>query len=90
MQSIYKYTLGGGKNESLQIPLGGRFLSVQVQRGEITLWFLIDKNVFIPERRFFSCYMTGEDISTDDKDVFLGTVQLMQGDFVLHVFEHTS
>ena len=91
-QTIYKYPLNFDDNNrtDLEIPLGGRILTLQLQGDDDpTIWVLVD-----PERRKvtrrFAIYGTGEDIPKGGRD-YIGTYQLrghvLYGPLVIHVFE---
>lgn len=82
--TIYKYPVSKGGVTELEMPKGATFLDVQVQRGEIVLWFAVD-----PERRttrrLVMVYNTGAHLN-DEVSGYLGTVQLLEGDLVKHIF----
>lgn len=88
MRSIYKYTIS---LEREQLAIDGpiiRFLSAQVQKGEIRVWAEVDTNM--PERHFgFIPIGTGWNLTTFphfDKAVYLDTVQMYGGDIVWHLY----
>lgn len=81
--TVWKYTLEIGTTE-LEIPLGAAVLSVQVQRGEPCLWCLVNPQAQ-KGRRTFEAFGTGQQVPTGRRH--LGSFQLLDGDFVGHVFE---
>lgn len=75
---IFKYPIKSG---SLFVPKNAEFLSVQMQRNEITSWWMVDPEA-LPEEILISVVGTGHPIR--DEGRFLGTVQ--DGSFVWHIF----
>lgn len=78
MRTIFKYQI---EINSLLIPTGAEFLSVQMQHGEITSWWRVDPEA-PTERIRFDVVGTGHLVQDDGR--FLGTVQ--DGSFVWHIF----
>jgi hypothetical protein len=86
-QVIWKYALPLlFRPIDLLLPLGGKILDVQDQKGTIYLWVLHDAGSEMTVRRF-EIFGTGQKIepAQDLRRDFLATVQ--QGPFVWHVFE---
>ncbi len=92
MAKIFKYQLDLSKAEQqgeyalidVEMPEAAKILSVGVQHGTICVWAEVDV-MADTETREFSVVGTGLEAPEDDK--FLGTVQLHDGHFVLHVYE---
>lgn len=81
-KEIWKYKLTNmGIPQSFEIPLNARFLDVQLQGVDITLWFQVDPRIQ-KETRNFLIVGTGHPF---DGNSYLGTVQERQ--FVWHIFE---
>jgi hypothetical protein len=89
MNTIYKFTLPSHGVAEIEIPRHARLLSVQNQRGQITLWAAVTIPAPVEKRRFLIA-TTGNALHAAPADRFLGTVQLHNGDFVAHVFEVLS
>ncbi len=68
--------------------MGAEFLSVQIQRDEPQMWFLVDPEAD-SEVRSFTVHGTGHPVVGDDP-LFLGTFQVMGGELVFHLFERIS
>ena len=87
-QRIWKYTLTTTSDNTIEMPLGARILSVQAQMGEICIWALINDACAeeLVSRRF-RVFGTGHTIGGGDALNYLGAVQLLEGWLVLHVFE---
>lgn len=87
MQTIHKFTLQPADEQAITLPIGAQLLSVQVQHSEIQLWAIIDTAVVGSYEQRILMVGTGHALPTTDVHVaFLGTVQLMGGDLVFHVF----
>ena len=72
---------------SAVMPKGSKVLSVQNQRGRLTMWTLEPKTDGPGERRDFEVVATGNDPVRGNPEKFIGTVQFEGGHFVVHVFE---
>lgn len=88
---IYKYSLyatlvGGSDGSKLKLPDGAEFLCVQVQYGEPAAWFSVDPKAEEVVQRF-QVARTGEAVPHGK---YLGTFQLMEGQFVGHLYETTE
>ena len=83
MATIWKYTFDIADKFYLTVPRDAKFLSVQVQDGKPTMWFMVrdmDERV----RIWFRVYGTGNPFSDGIFDKYLGTIQMPP--FVWHVF----
>lgn len=80
---IYKYAVRPTDRQQLLMPEGARMLTVQLQRGEIMLWALVNESVN-EEVRYVNIYGTGNPITSTCMGQYVGTVQ--QGCFVWHIF----
>lgn len=87
MKTIYKYNLEVQDEQELLLPTGAKILSVANQRETIVLYALVDKEIKTEEVFKFVVRGTGHpvDFQIDDY-TFLGTVKLMNGSFMFHVF----
>ena len=68
----------------LEMPRGAQVLAVQVQHRQPCVWALVDDTKG-KEIRHFRCFGTGHPINTEGQ--FVGTFQLLDGDFIGHLFE---
>lgn len=80
---IWKWQLKMAQQQDLGMPVGAQLLSLQLQDGNPTLWFLCDPDAPIELRRF-AIYGTGQ-VVPDTPREFLDTFQT--GATVWHVFE---
>ena len=88
MSVIYKYNLTYPGNCNLVLPKGSYFLSVQEQKNAVCIWAVVDPKEYIMETRKLHIFQTGDPIIPYHD--FIGTVQLFDGAYVLHVFEECS
>lgn len=84
MQVVHKRFLLVGLN-TFVLPKDSRILSVQVQKGVFTMWYMCDP-VLPPENRQVYVAMTGEEMRNPGQ--YIGTFQ--DGDYVLHVFDQSA
>ena len=89
---IYKEILNFTESEYLELslPFNSQLLSVQVQREKICLWYRwnLEAKNDEPETRALLMVGTGHEVNNKyNLNTFLGTVQLMGGSFVFHIFE---
>jgi len=83
---IYKYPVPIADNFIIEMPLQAQILSFQAQYDVLNLWAAVWPNSSLEERKF-SIIGTGHDIDMDYVKKFIGTVQVMSGKFVWHLFE---
>lgn len=86
---IYKY-LVDGTSVPISMPRGAQILHVAVQEGRPYLWALVD--LAVPEaKRLLRVVGTGHPLpsadSTEPLGVYVGTVLMLEGTLVLHVFD---
>ena len=87
--TIYKYTLDylATPAVSIDMPEGAEILSVQLQRGELQLWALVEDGPGVEHvPRTVAICTTGNDCCMAEGLNFIGTVQLYGGEIVVHVF----
>lgn len=86
MKTIYKYTLIFADEQEVQIPEGAEFLNLQLQRGNVVMWFLVDpENEKVTKK--VATYGTGHPLRSEiHLSKYLGSYQLCDGDLVFHVF----
>lgn len=85
---IFKYPLPVRTPAEVSMPEGAKVLCVDVQYGEVMLWARVDENA--PEEvRRFRTVPTGQPIP-EEAGRYLGTVILVRGSIVLHIFEEAQ
>ena len=85
MKTIWKYQISPG-GSSCFMPRGAKILDVQIQRGEVCIWALVDHDEG-NETRHFSVFGTGHEILIADLRNYIGTFQMEGGALVFHLFE---
>lgn len=86
MKAIFKYELEVTDQQSIEMPQGAVILSAQVQKCKICIWALVDSGALY-ERRVFRVIGTGDEIEDGVFHRFIGTVQMLDGRLVWHIFE---
>lgn len=93
-RAVWKYELTGCFSV-LQMPCGAEVLTVQVQRGQVVLWAMVDPAEEETEQRTFCAFWTGMGFSYNQPMRYLGTITRPSdghtlGDLVYHVFERLA
>ena len=90
MLTIHKYhVIHGKKHIDLQLPVGAKILTIQVQHNEPFVWALIDPNADF-ENREFIIFGTGHPIEDDISRLqYIGTFQISNGFLILNEFLST-
>lgn len=91
LKKIYKYRIPVTDETELLLPVSAKILSVKEQGDDIVLYALItpydDKTLKGRNRVVIRVVGTGRDIRFDTNDfTFLGTVNLLSGRYMFHVF----
>lgn len=86
MKTVWKFDLDTDDYNSFSMPRYSVILSVQEQFGKVKMWVLCDPNEKQYEIRKFRLAGTGHSIEENIKS-FIGTFQLLSGNFVGHLFE---
>lgn len=85
MKTIYKYQLFT-KDQIIHMPKGAKILSAAEQKGYACIWALVDDEA--PKvKRMIHVDMTGGNSERRVESVFIGTVLLVGGTFVIHIFD---
>jgi len=85
MTSIFKYDLKIRDDQTVKMPIGAKILSTQLQYEKICLWALVDPANEMEERKII---IRGTGHHIDEMDMkYIGTVQMVGGHLVWHVFE---
>lgn len=86
MKTVFKYVLKVTDEQTIQMPLGAKVLSVQNQQDKPCLWALVDPEHPSTESVSVAMFGTGNPIEDWQLEglSFLGTVQINW--LVLHVF----
>lgn len=87
MFAVYKYEISATDDFTLDLPVGARFLSVQVQYGTPVLYALVLPTNARQTRRF-RLAGTGHPIANPSELDFVGTFMVSGGSLVFHLFVH--
>jgi hypothetical protein len=82
---IYKYELEITDAQRVRLPKGSTILSVQDQGGTLCLWALCDITQE-DSTRYVYIVGTGNSAGVSEHSTYVGTVQMMGGRLVWHVF----
>lgn len=83
-RTIYKYPLQFEPRQQVRMPADAGLLSVEMQRGDICIWAMVDLERDL-EPRTFILAATGEEFDADGL-FYVGTVQPSER-LVFHLFE---
>jgi len=86
MKAIWKYQLQVEDLQTMHMPKGAKVLSVGVQHNIICVWALVDIGEMEMQPVKFKVIGTGNPPGSLVGYAFLGTVMLLGGSFVSHVF----
>lgn len=92
MKIIHKVALGEISRDTAWrfLPGGSKVLSVTCQGGDsvddIQVWYYTPDQRIAPHPYRFKVFGTGTPVDIEERDRFLGTVQLYGGKIVLHIF----
>lgn len=85
MNTIWKYHVPIEDNFTIEMPFNSKILSFQLQKTTLTIWCLVDTDRPLNKRQFRLCG-TGHELENRWWK-FIGTVQILNGDIVYHLFE---
>lgn len=87
MATIYKYPINSTDQQDILLPEGAGILTAQVQQGQVCLWARVDPSAVLTQRKI---RVAGTGHPVGSGWAYLGTVQLMGGGLVLHIFEELA
>lgn len=93
MKTIHKYAVKKEDEFIVNMPVGAKILTVQMQFGQPQMWAVIDDDEDIPlEPRHFRLAGTGHPLWIHDSPIngqheYIGTIQMREGTLVFHLFE---
>lgn len=83
--TIWKFPLTISEEQKVEMPAGNNVVSVQAIGDEIFVYAIVDKKAPMWVRRKFKIVGTGHPMP-EEWGHFLGTVQILGGRMILHVF----
>lgn len=87
---IWKFTLPVTDHPVVSMPKGAKVLSAGMQGGDLQIWALVDPEASKELRKF---RVAGTGLPLEDEIAsqrFIGTVQMMGGALIWHIFEEDS
>ena len=83
---IWKFGFDIRSDVVIEMPLGAKVISVQVQHGIPYIWAIVDPTAKVVGRNF-KIYGTGHTMK-DNLDLFeyIGTFQMAGGDYIWHMY----
>jgi len=88
MLRIYKYQFEVESYPYVEMPKGAIILTVQTQYDIPCIWAIVDDSQTVLENREFRLFGTGHIVDIDPALYrYIGTFQLLKGQFVGHLFE---
>lgn len=87
MKRIFKYSLEILDRQEVELPAGAKILSVQAQNGLPQIWAMVDDSQVKTDMVHIRIIGTGYEIPDADSLEYIGTVQLINGECVFHVFK---
>lgn len=86
MKTVHKYPVEMADAFKAEIPVGAKFISVQVQRGAPQMWWAVDTDMPLEERSFAVCGTGNPLHPVGAAREPLGSFQLYGGDLIFHLF----
>jgi hypothetical protein len=91
MKTIYKYKVKRQETQEVEMPIGAQILTAQPIDVNVWIWALVDTEVQGTEMRRIAVLKTGQEITLNtDQLLYVNSVQLGDGELVLHVFEYSG
>jgi hypothetical protein len=85
MITVWKQPLRITPFQPITIPEGAEVLHIAEQHGELCIWFRCDTSAR-PVTRYIAICGTGGACPSDDEGQYLGSVLMLEGGLVWHVF----
>ena len=91
MFKIFKYPLEVTDTQKLALPAHSEILTVQNQNEQICIWAFVNEEYPQTDVRKIRIIGTGNPVPKEDTFFkYIGTVQMMEGKLVWHVFEEVD
>lgn len=87
-KNIFKYPLEITDEQTIEMPVNARILTVKTQGNQICLWALVTPDHTL-EKRKIRIYGTGHPVDMENI-IYIGTTMTEGENFVWHVFEVIS
>ena len=86
MITIWKFELNIEDDIEIEVPIGAKILTFDMQHGTPCLWCMVNTENK-KEKRYFRLAGTGHDITDEVGIAYIGTIQMHNGDLISHLFE---
>lgn len=86
MQTIHKKVLEMTSQQSVSLPVAAKIISVGNQNENLCLWYITNTQIEDSETVVVHIIGTGRELKIDKPVKFIGTVLMMGGQLVWHVF----
>lgn len=86
METVYKYKIELQDEQIVKLPRGVKILNVDTQDSEIFIWALVDTERDLREIKIL-IRGTGHEIISCINKKYIGTIQLLGGKLIYHIFE---
>lgn len=83
---IWKWTLSIKDLQVIEMPMGAKILSVQVQGELPQVWAVVDEHQTLKQARRIAIFGTGNPLPGDPGE-YISTFQMHGGERVFHAFE---
>lgn len=92
MKKIFKYELPVKEKVTMQLPKSALIIRCEDVDGKFFIWAIVDPESTETETRFFECYKTGQEITTDLAYLrHIGNCKLfIMQELCLYVFENIN
>jgi len=84
IQTIWKFPLETTDEQVIELPVGAKILTVQLQGGKPCLWALVNPDQTMQQVKI-ETFETGHNIPSGNR-TYIATYQLMAGSLILHAF----
>jgi len=85
MRKIWKFDLDIIDEQEIDVPATHRILAVQTQDNIPRLWAIVDPEGEKRKIKLY-CYGTGHTIDVEKIGHHIGTVQVLEGEYIFHFF----
>ena len=86
MKKIYKYPIEITDNQIVEMPVGAKILTVQIQNGVPCIWAMVDPEAE-KEKVHIRVHGTGHNVPDSDRLEYINSIQMRGGVLVFHVFK---
>jgi hypothetical protein len=89
MKTIWKFQVPVQDEITVDMPVGAKILTVQMQAGSPCIWALVDADAPV-QPRHFAWRGTGHDAGGLALLKYVGTVSILGGGLIFHLFDRST